>query len=36
MDLGTPPGPGGEIFGSLIKNELHKNIGVIQLFIFFR
>jgi hypothetical protein len=23
MDLGTPPEPGGEIIGTLVKNELH-------------
>jgi hypothetical protein len=25
MDLGTPPEPGGEIFGSLMRNELNKS-----------
>jgi hypothetical protein len=25
MDLGTPPEPGGEIFGSLMKYELQKS-----------
>ena len=25
MDLGTPPEPGGEIFGSLMKNIVHKS-----------
>jgi hypothetical protein len=25
MDLGTPPEPGGEIFGSLMKYELQES-----------
>jgi hypothetical protein len=36
MDLGTPPEPGGEVLGSLIKNELHKKISADRHNIFIR
>jgi len=32
MDLGTPPEPGGEFFGSLMKNKLHYRMKIYKLF----
>jgi hypothetical protein len=30
MDLGTPPEPGGETFGSLLKNKLQESPSTVS------